>query len=100
MAHPSARGSRLAGLLPRRTRRGKQYSPLSFFMTTPAAIAPRPRCTRAASTDRHADVAVVLIDDGARVETPGGPSAHPLDNAVGSSLLARRPTPGLLEAPG
>ena len=51
-------------------------------MTTPAAIAPRPRCTRAASTD-DADVAVVLIDNAADLETPGGSIGTPLDNAVG-----------------
>jgi ankyrin repeat protein len=52
----------------------------------------------AASSD-DVDVAVVLIDGGARLETPGGSIGTPLDNAIGygcwhvASLLAERGAP-------
>jgi uncharacterized protein len=58
----------------------------------------------AASTD-DVDVALVLIDGGAKLETPGGSIGTPLDNAIGYTpgstrvararwLLARRAAPG------
>src|SRR5205807_7630492 len=52
--------------------------------TTRAAIAPRRRCTGAASTD-DVDVAVALMEGGADLETPGGSIGTPLDNAIGYS---------------
>lgn len=85
MAHPSARRNRLAGLLPCRTRRGSP-APRGGADPNDDTGGGRPETPLhwAASTD-DVDVAVVLIDNGANLETPGGSIGTPLDNAIGYS---------------